>query len=83
MDKVQKEQQSLKMNRSNVMVHKWETDVHRFTAGSHGCWPRIVQKVSQNVLHTFLFGSFSSSRVWKKNRLDFKTCENEMENGMV
>lgn len=33
--------------------------------------PRIVQKVLQNVLHTFFFGSFSSTLLCRKNRLDF------------
>lgn len=67
MDKVQKEQQSLKMNRSDVWKHGPEIgkDVHQFTVlwVNMAVRPRIVQKVLQNVLHTFFFGSFSSTRV--------------------
>lgn len=74
MDKVQKEQQSLKMNRNNVMVHKQERDVYQFTVGSHGCWPRIVQKVSECFAYIpFWQFQFISCVfcVCRKNRLDF------------
>lgn len=64
MDKVQKEQQSLEMNRSNgPYIGRMNASLPQVNKAVR---TRIVQKVLQNVLHTFFFGSFSSTLVIEK-----------------